>query len=88
MGAVYTQLTAKQRVCQETIYRYIYSKEGTKDELWWYLPTQQCRAEHASAIHQKFHRDGSIMFRPDDVTSTGAQIIPSKCLNRGTSRGA
>ena len=29
---------AKQRVCQETIYRYIYSKEGMRDELWWYLP--------------------------------------------------
>jgi len=25
---------AKLRVCQETIYRYIYSKEGMADELW------------------------------------------------------
>ncbi len=47
----------------------------------------ECSVEHASGIHQKFHRDGSILFRPDDVTSTVAQIIPSKCLNRGTSRG-
>ena len=30
---------AKVRVCQETIYRYIYSKEGMRDDLWWYLPT-------------------------------------------------
>jgi IS30 family transposase len=29
---------AKQRVCQETIYRHIYSKEGMAQELWWYLP--------------------------------------------------
>ncbi|QFU00006.1 hypothetical protein FIU85_21975 (plasmid) [Roseovarius sp. THAF8] len=29
---------AKLRVCQETIYRYIYSKEGMAQELWWYLP--------------------------------------------------
>jgi IS30 family transposase len=29
---------AKQHVCQETIYRFIYSKEGMRDELWWYLP--------------------------------------------------
>ena len=28
---------AKLRVCQETIYRYIYSKEGMVQELWWYL---------------------------------------------------
>ena len=28
---------AKRRVCQETIYRYIYSKEGMVDDLWWYL---------------------------------------------------
>lgn len=29
---------AKLGVCQETIYRYIYSKEGMDQELWWYLP--------------------------------------------------
>lgn len=29
---------AKLRVCQETIYRYIYSEEGMAQELWWYLP--------------------------------------------------
>ncbi|WP_254884994.1 helix-turn-helix domain-containing protein [Salipiger sp. HF18] len=29
---------ATLRVCQETIYRYIYSKEGMAQELWWYLP--------------------------------------------------
>lgn len=29
---------AKLRVCQETIYRYIYSKEGMSQEVRWYLP--------------------------------------------------
>ncbi len=29
------------RVCQETIYRYIYAKEGMREELWWYLPTHR-----------------------------------------------
>ncbi|NVO56411.1 transposase [Rhodobacteraceae bacterium B1Z28] len=29
---------ARLRVCQETIYHYIYSREGMADELWWYLP--------------------------------------------------
>lgn len=30
---------APVRVCQETIYRFVYSKEGLKeDHLWWYLP--------------------------------------------------
>ncbi len=43
---------APLRVCQGTIYRYIYSKEGQREDLWWYLPT---------------HRDVSILFRPDDV---------------------
>jgi len=32
---------AAQRVCQETIYRYIYSREGMRDDLWWYLPTHR-----------------------------------------------
>ena len=26
-------------VCQETIYRYVYSKEGKRDDLWWYIYT-------------------------------------------------
>ena len=32
---------APLRVCQETIYRYIYSKEGQGEDLWWYLPTHR-----------------------------------------------
>ena len=26
------------RICQETIYRFVYSAEGMKEDLWWYLP--------------------------------------------------
>lgn len=32
---------APLRVCQDTIYRYIYSKQGMRDDLWWYLPTHR-----------------------------------------------
>ena len=61
---------APMRVCQETIYRHIYSKEGLRDELWWYLPTHRVarRPRRARKKHPpKFHRDVSILFRPDDV---------------------
>ncbi|MCP5086645.1 MAG: IS30 family transposase [Rhodobacteraceae bacterium] len=61
---------APLRVCQETIYRYIYSKDGMSKELWWYLPTHR-KARHPRRARKrqkpKFHRDVSILFRPDDV---------------------
>nr|WP_242661879.1 helix-turn-helix domain-containing protein [Salipiger thiooxidans] len=43
---------ATLRVCRETIYRSIYSKEGMAQELWWYLPEHRKapgRAERESA---------------------------------------
>ncbi len=58
------------RVCQETIYRYIYSKEGKRDDLWWYLPTHRVarRPRRGRRCREsKFHRDVSILFRPEDV---------------------
>jgi IS30 family transposase len=61
---------AALRVCQETIYRYIYSKEGMDQELWWYLPEHRKarRPRRARKRHKpKFDRDVSILFRPDDV---------------------
>lgn len=61
---------AKQRACQETIYRYIYSKEGMAQELWWYLPLhRKNRTPRRARKRQKskFDRDVSILFRPDDV---------------------
>lgn len=61
---------AKLRVCQETIYRYIYSKEGMAQELWWYLPNhRQNRRPRRARKRQapKYDRDVSILFRPGDV---------------------
>ncbi len=61
---------AKLRVCQETIYRYISSKEGMAQELWWYLPEhRKARRPRRARKHlqPKFDRDVSILFRPDDV---------------------
>lgn len=61
---------AKLRVCQETIYRYIYSKEGMRDELWWYLSLHRKNRTPRRAHKRrksKFDRDSSILFRPDDV---------------------
>ena len=61
---------ARPRVCQETIYRYIYSKEGMADDLWWYLPNhRKYRKPRRARKRQapKFDRDVSILFRPDDV---------------------
>ena len=61
---------AELRVCQETIYRYIYSKEGMAQELWWYLPNhRKYRRPRRARKRQapKFDRDVSILFRPDDV---------------------
>ncbi len=58
------------RVCQETIYRYIYAKEGMREELWWYLPTHRKARRPRRARKRpppKFHRDVSILFRPDAV---------------------
>ena len=61
---------APLRVCQETIYRYIYAKEGMREELWWYLPTHR-KARHPRRARKrrapKFHRDVSILFRPEAV---------------------
>ncbi|MEJ8476891.1 IS30 family transposase [Roseibium algae] len=61
---------AALRVCQETIYRYIYSKEGMAKELWWYLPThRKSRKPRRSRkrLPPKFNRHVSILFRPDTV---------------------
>ena len=61
---------AALRVCQETIYRDIYSKEGMDQELWWYLPEHRKARRPRRArkrLPPKFDRDVSILFRPDDV---------------------
>lgn len=64
------QERAPLRVCQETIYRYIYSRDGIRDDLRWYLPGHRSarRPRHArKRLPPRFHRDVSILFRPDDV---------------------
>lgn len=61
---------AALRVCQETIYRYVYSKEGMAQELWWYLPTHRKARRPRRArkrLPSKFHREVSILFRPDVI---------------------
>lgn len=58
------------RVCQETIYRHIYSKEGMAQELWWYLPMHRKNRTPRRARKRRkssFDRDVSILFRPEDV---------------------
>ena len=49
---------------------YIYSREGMRDDLWWYLPTHRVARRPRRTRRRrepKFHRDVSILFRPDDV---------------------
>jgi IS30 family transposase len=61
---------AARRVCQETIYRHVYSKEGMRDALWWYLPNHRKVRRPRRArkrLPPKFDRDVSILFRPDSV---------------------
>ena len=61
---------APLRVCRETIYRYIYAKEGLREELWWYLPSHRKARRPRRARKRrapKFHRDVSILFRPEAV---------------------
>lgn len=61
---------AKLRVCQETIYRYIYSNEGMAPELRRYLPEHRKAPRPRRGSKRqvpKFDRDVSILFRPDDV---------------------
>ncbi|MEP1961426.1 IS30 family transposase, partial [Tateyamaria sp.] len=47
-----------------------YSKDGMRDDLWWYLPTHRVARRPRRTRKRrepKFHRDVSILFRPDDV---------------------
>ena len=61
---------ARLRVCQETIDRYIYAREGIRDDLRWYLPNHRsarCPRHPRKCLPPRFHRDVSILFQPDDV---------------------
>ena len=63
---------AKLRVCQETIYRYIYSKEGMDQELWWYLPEHRKPRRprgyrRHNRTHLRAHGVWPLGMRSDDV---------------------
>ncbi len=60
---------APERVCQETIYRHIYSDEGRSSELWRHLPSGRRRRGYRlrKRTSPKFAPELSILFRPDTV---------------------
>ena len=61
---------ARPRVCQETIYRHVYSREGVREELWWHLPNHRMARRPRRArkrLQPKFGRELSILFRPEAV---------------------
>jgi IS30 family transposase len=61
---------ARPRVCQETIYRHVYSHDGMRSELWWHLPTHRMSRRPRRARKRRastFAREVSILFRPEAV---------------------
>ena len=73
---------APLRVCQETIYRFIYSKEGLRDDLWWYLPNHRTARRPRRArkrLPAKFHRDVSILSAPT-LSPIGASLAIGKAI--------
>ena len=61
---------ARPRVCQETIYRHVYSKDGMRSELWWHLPNHRMSRRPRRARKRRasnFAREVSILFRPEAV---------------------
>lgn len=79
----------KKRVCQETIYRYTYFKEGMAQELWWYLPLyRKNRAPHCACKRHpsKFDRDVSILFQPDNLAHRRQFDHIGGCGNSQTTR--
>ncbi|ARC39056.1 hypothetical protein A6J80_22495 (plasmid) [Paracoccus yeei] len=61
---------APRRVCQETIYRHVYSDEGRRAELWRHLPSGRRRRRGYRLRKRpppKFAPELSILFRPDVI---------------------
>ena len=56
---------APVRVCQETVYRFVYSAEVMKEDLWWYLPEH--RRKGRAPKKPKIHPDLGIANRPKIV---------------------
>lgn len=64
------QERAPLRVCQETIYRHIYSDEGRRGALWRHLPSGRRRRRGYRLRKRpppKFAPELSILFRPDVI---------------------
>ena len=60
----------RPRVCQETIYRHVYSRDGMRSELWWHLPNHRMSRRPRRARKRRaprFGRGASILFRPEAV---------------------
>jgi IS30 family transposase len=61
---------APVRVCQETIYRFVYSPKGMKEDLWWYLPEHR-RKRHPrkgrAPKKPKIYPDLGIANRPEII---------------------
>jgi IS30 family transposase len=58
------------RICQETIYRFVYSAEGMKEDLWWYLPEHRRKRrprKGRAPKKPKIHPDLGIANRPKIV---------------------
>ena len=86
------QERAKLRVCQETIYRYIYARDGMRDDLWWYLPTHRVARRPRRMRKRrepKFHRDVSILFRPPsrDIAAQYPVPLPGRVMKSMIPRG-
>lgn len=61
---------APVRVCQETIYRFVYSPEGMKEDLWWYLPEHRRKRrprKGRTPKKPKIHPDLGIANRPEII---------------------
>lgn len=61
---------APVRVCQETIYRFVYSPEGMKEDLWWYLPEHRRKRRPRKGRmpkKPKIHPDLGISNRPEII---------------------
>ena len=61
---------ARPRICQETIYRHVYGREGMREGLWWHLPNHRMSRRPRRArkrLPPKFGREVSTLIRPEVV---------------------
>jgi IS30 family transposase len=61
---------ARPRVCQETLYRHVYSRDGMRSGLRWHLPNHRMSRHPRRARKRRasdFAREVSMLFRPEAV---------------------